>query len=93
MHKIAANPDTLAESLQSSAIRASLLVIKSEMPMNKIANGLHSSPSCSRGTKSFPCEVKQLAIHFTIPARQKKQERFDRQLLNVGLSGLRRVGI
>jgi hypothetical protein len=57
MHEITADANPLAKGLQSGAISPRLLVVKSEMAMNKIANGLYSGPSRSRGSKPFPSEV------------------------------------
>ena len=61
--------------------------------MDEVANGLHSCPSSGSGAEGLPGEVKQLAVDFTVTARQEKRQGFQRQFANVVLRRVRYVGI
>jgi hypothetical protein len=72
MGKIAAHTHPLAKTLECGAICASFQVIEAEMTMDEVANGLHPCPSNGSGSEGLPGEVKQLAVDFTVTARQDK---------------------
>src|ERR1700730_238581 len=63
------------------------------MAMNKVTNGCHPGPSKRSGTKSSPGEIQQFAVNFTITARQYEGERFYRQISDILLARVRKVGI
>src|SRR5690348_1895140 len=52
---------------------ASFQVIEAEMTMDEVANRLYPCPSSGSGAEGLPCEVKQLAVDFTVTARQEKR--------------------
>ena len=73
MGKIAADTNPLAKTIERRAIGASFQVIEAEMTMDKVANRLHPCPSNGSGAERSPGEVKQLAVDFTLTARQDKR--------------------
>ena len=73
MGKIAADANPLAKTIERRAIGASFQVIEAEMAMDKVANRLHPCPSSGSGAERSPCEVKQLAVDFTVATRQDKR--------------------
>jgi hypothetical protein len=73
MGKIAADANPLAKTIERGAIGASFQIIEAEMAMDEVANGLHLSPSSGNGAEGLPGEVHQLAVDFTVTARQDKR--------------------
>jgi hypothetical protein len=73
MGKIAADANPLAKTIERGAIGTSFQVIEAEMAMDEVANGLHPCPSRGSGAEGLPGEVKQLAVDFTVTARQDKR--------------------
>ena len=73
MGKIAADANPLAKTIERRAIGASFQVIETEMAMDEIANRLYPWPSSGSGAEGLPGEVKQLAVDFTVTARQEKR--------------------
>ena len=93
MGKVAADANALAKGVKSGAIGPSLQVVEAEMAMDEIANGLHTRPSRRRFVERSPSKIKKLAVNFTVPARQHERERLDRDLSNVVLRRVGRVGV
>ena len=91
--EIAANSDPFAKCIEGCPGRTRLQIVKTEMVVYKIANGLDSTPSEGSVSKRLPGEIEQFAIHFAIPARQDEFEGFDRHLLHIqlGCRGSERV--
>jgi len=73
MCKIAADANPLAKTVERRAIGASFQVIEAEMAMDEVANRLYPCPSSGSGAEGLPGEVKQLAVVFTVTARQEKR--------------------
>src|ERR1700738_3886747 len=87
MGKIAADANPLAKTIQRRAIGASFQVIEAEMAMDEVANSLHPCPSSGSGAEGLPGEVKQLAVDFTVTARQDKKKGFQRPFADGVLRG------
>src|SRR5262245_10221126 len=68
--KVPAHTDALAKGLQRGAIGLRLGIVELDMPMNEVANRLDTLPTGSRRAKLLPGEARELAIRFTIAARQ-----------------------
>src|ERR1700722_7913890 len=63
------------------------------MAVDEVANRLNTQPSEGRSTERLPGEIEQFTVDFTIAARQKEGERFDRQIPNIMLLRVRYVAV
>ena len=93
MGKVAADANAFAKGLKSGAIGTSLQVVEAEMAVDEIANGFYTGPSSRRGAEGSPSKIKELAVDFTIPARQHEKECLDGELSNVVLRRVGYVGV
>lgn len=70
MGEIAADANTFAKGVKGGSVRPSLLVVKLDMAVDKIAHGLNACPPSRYSSKRFPGEIEELAVDLTVPARQ-----------------------
>ena len=75
MRKVAAHSNALVEAFYGTAIGPCAAVIKAQVLMHKVANGLNASPAQSGVAELRPGKVEQRAVYFTVAAWQQKLQR------------------
>ena len=93
MGKVAADANAFAKGLKGGAIGTSLQIVEPEMAVDEIANGFYTGPSTRRVAEGSPSKIKQLAVDFTIPARQHEKKCLDGDLSHVVLRRVGYVGV